>query len=294
MIKTDAPDLPVATAHDSPRPASTAPVVARPEPRWRSLATRAWPPAAVLAILILIWQAAIVIFNIQPYILPGPLETVQGGWAARDDLGVALRVTFVDSLLGLALSIVLGLLIAVLIARFKTLERGLLPYAVVLQTIPIIGIAPLIILWIGTGDVAIVTIALIIAIFPIISSASLGLISTDHNLLNMATIYNATGWQQLVKLRLPNAVPYILAGVRISSGLSVIGAIVGEFFAGTGGAEGGLGDLIQIANRNLQTDELFAAILLSSLLGILIFVAVNAISYLWLRNWHESSARQEN
>jgi NitT/TauT family transport system permease protein len=255
---------------------------------------RAWPPVAVLAVLLLIWQGAIDLFSIQPYIVPGPVETVRGGWAARADLGVALRATFVDSLLGLGLSIVLGLLIALLIARFKTLERGLLPYAVVLQTIPIIGIAPLIILWIGTGDAAIVTMALIIGIFPIISSASLGLISTDHNLLNMAILYNASGWQQLIKLRLPNAVPYILAGVRISSGLAVIGAIVGEFFAGTGGAEGGLGDLIQIANRNLQTDELFAAILLSSLLGILIFVAVNAISYLWLRNWHESSARREN
>jgi NitT/TauT family transport system permease protein len=263
-------------------------------PRWRSMAARVCPPAAVLVILLLVWQGVTVAFNIQPYILPGPLETVQGGWAARDDLGVALRATFVDSLVGLGLSIVLGLLIAMLIARFKVLERGLLPYAVVLQTIPIIGIAPLIILWSGTGDVAIVVIALIIGIFPIISSASLGLISTDHNLLNMATIYNATGWQQLVKLRLPSAVPYILAGVRISSGLAVIGAIVGEFFAGTGGAEGGLGDLIQITNRNLQTDELFAAILLSSLLGILIFVTVNLISYLWLRNWHESSARQEN
>jgi NitT/TauT family transport system permease protein len=265
-----------------------------PPPRWRAVAARVLPPIGVLAILLLIWQGSIWIFGIQSFILPGPLDTVQGGWDARDDLGVALRVTFVDSLIGLGLSIVLGLLIAMAIARFKTLERGILPYAVVLQTIPIIGIAPMIILWIGTGDVAIVIIALIIGIFPIISSASLGLISTDHNLLNMATLYNASGWQQLIKLRLPNAVPYILAGVRISSGLAVIGAIVGEFFAGTGGAEGGLGDLIQIANRNLQTAELFSAILLTSILGILIFSAVNAISYLWLRNWHESSARQEN
>ena len=274
--------------------ATPAPVVTLQRAQWRELAGRVWPPVAVLIVLLLIWQGVIALFNIQPYILPDPVETVQGGWAARDDLGVAVRVTFVDSLLGLALSIVLGLLVALLIARFKTLERGLLPYAVVLQTIPIIGIAPLIILWIGTGDVAIVVIALIIGIFPVISSASLGLISTDHNLLNMATMYNASGWQQLVKLRLPSAVPYILAGVRISSGLAVIGAIVGEFFAGTGGADGGLGDLIQIANRNLETDELFAAILLSSVLGILIFVTVNAISYFWLRNWHESSARQEN
>ncbi|HEY8285452.1 MAG TPA: ABC transporter permease [Chloroflexota bacterium] len=262
--------------------------------RRQAVAARVWPPVAVLVILLLIWQGAIAVFNLQPYILPGPWDTVQGGWAVRSDLGTAVRVTFVDSLLGLAFSIAFGLLIAILIARFKTLERGLLPYAVVLQTIPIIGIAPLIILWIGTGDVAIVVIALIIGIFPIISSASLGLISTDHNLLNMATMYNATGWQQMVKLRLPNAVPYILAGVRISSGLAVIGAIVGEFFAGTGGPEGGLGDLIQIANRNLETAELFAAILLSSIMGIVIFAAVNGISYFWLRNWHESSARREN
>jgi NitT/TauT family transport system permease protein len=258
------------------------------------VATRLLPPLVVLAIFLLVWQGLIVIFRIGPYILPGPVDTITGGWEARDDLGTALLVTVEDSLLGLGLSIALGMLIALLIARFKTLERGLLPYAVVLQTIPIIGIAPLIILWIGTGDMAIALIALIIGIFPIISSASLGLISTDHNLLNMATIYNASGWQQLIKLRLPYAVPFILAGVRISSGLAVIGAIVGEFFAGTGGAGGGLGDLIQIAYRNLLTEELFAAILLSSLLGIAIFTVVNGVSYLWLRNWHESSARREN
>jgi NitT/TauT family transport system permease protein len=289
-MRSDAPGRPAAPARTSPG----ATVIPGPTPRWRAVAARVVPPAAVLVILLLIWQGSIWIFGIQSFILPGPLDTVQGGWDARDDLGVALRVTFVDSLLGLGLSIVLGLLIAMLIARFKTLERGILPYAVVLQTIPIVGIAPMIILWIGTGDVAIITISLIIGIFPIISSASLGLISTDHNLLNMATLYNATGWQQLVKLRLPYAVPYILAGVRISSGLAVIGAIVGEFFAGTGGAEGGLGDLIQITSRLLQTEELFSAILLTAILGIVIFAAVNAISYLWLRNWHESSARQEN
>lgn len=223
-----------------------------------------------------------------------PLEAIQGGWAARDDLGVALVATLVDALIGLALSIVIGLLVAIVITRFKVLERGMLPYATVMQTIPIISIAPLILIWFGTGDVAIVLIALLVAIFPIISNATLGLLSTDHNLLNLATMYNANGWQQLVRLRLPFALPYILAGVRISNGLAVIGVIVGEFFAGTGGPEGGLGYIITITAKNLHMDELFAATLLASLLGVLVFVAINVISYVWLRNWHESSVRREN
>src|SRR5438105_3881364 len=126
-MRPEAPGLSATPSHGNPQPASGA----REEPlaRWRTLAARVLPPVVVLIVLLVIWQGAIAIFNIQPYILPGPLETVRGGWDARDDLGVALRATFVDSLLGLGLSIVLGLLIAMLIARFKTLERGLLPYA---------------------------------------------------------------------------------------------------------------------------------------------------------------------
>lgn len=252
------------------------------------------PPIITLVIVLAAWQVLVMGFQIPSYLAPTPLETIQGGWAARDDLGVALVATLVDSLIGLALSIVLGLLAAIVITRFKALERGLLPYATVLQTIPIISIAPLILIWLGTGDVAIVLIALIVAVFPIVSNATLGLVSTDHNLLNLSTMYNASGWQQLVKLRLPFALPYILAGVRISSGLAVIGVIVGEFFAGTGGPEGGLGYVITVSAKNLQMDELFAATVLASILGILVFVAVNVISYFWLRHWHESSARREN
>ena len=139
-----------------------------------------------------------------------------------------------------------------------------------------------------------ILIALIVAIFPIISNTTMGLLSTDHNLLNLATIYNASGWQQLVKLRLPSALPYILAGVRISSGLCVIGVIVGEWYAGTGGDSGGLGFIISVTARTNVMDELFAATLLTSALGIVVFVVVRIISHLWLRQWHESSLAREN
>lgn len=262
--------------------------------RSRTLLATTLPPAATLVALILIWQALIGIFSIPSYLLPTPWETLQAGWDARDDLRVALTATFVDAGIGLGLSIVIGLCSAFIITRAGVLQRALLPYAVVLQTIPIISIAPLIIIWLGTGDVAIVVITVIVSIFPIISSTTLGLISTDHNLLNLATMYNATVWQQFVKLRLPAALPYALEGVRISSGLCVIGVIVGEFFAGQGGPSGGLGYVITVTSRNLEVAELFAATVLTSLLGIVVYVAVSVISYFWLRNWHESSTVREN
>jgi len=172
--------------------------------------------------------------------------------------------------------------------------RALYPYAVLLQTIPIITISPIIIIVFGTGDPSIVTIAFIVAVFPVISNATLGLTSVDHNLINLFQMYNATSWQQLLRLRLPFALPYILAGLRISSGLAVIGAILGEYFAGTGGTDGGLGYIIQVSMNRMLIDELVAVALLSALLGIAVFTGVGIVSYLTLHRWHESSARREN
>lgn len=262
--------------------------------RVRALAGTIAPPLVVLVLIVAFWQALIAVFGIASYLLPTPGQVAQAAWTYRDDLQAALWNTLRAALIALVLSTLLGLLAAVVITRHKLLERGLLPYATVLQTIPIIAFAPLIIIWMGTGDVAIITIAVVVSVFPIIANATLGLLSTDHNLMNLATMYNAGPWQQLIKLRVPAALPFILTGVRISSGLCVIGAIVGEWFAGTGGDSGGLGYIIQVTDRNLQVDELFAATLLASIMGILVFLAVNALSYLWLHNWHESSIRREN
>lgn len=268
-----------------------------PDGTWRRLARRLGsylPPLIVLVILLGAWQGIVVVGNVPSYLVPSPLVVWQGFLDNSSTLLVAAMYTLRDALAGFALSIVLGVLTAMILAQSRTLERAISPYATMLQTIPIIAIAPIIDLIVGTGEVSVSIVAFIIAVFPIISNTTLGLTSVDHNLLNLFQMYNASRWQLLLKLRLPNALPYLLAGVRISSGLAVIGAFVGEIFAGSGGEEGGLGYIIQIAGTRLQMDVLFAATLLSALLGIAVFVAVNVVNYWILHNWHESAVRREN
>ena len=244
--------------------------------------------------LIAVWQASTVVFTIPPYLLPGPFHMVAGAWDARDDLAAALSHTFKDAMAGFALSVVVGIASAIALSSSTLLYRSLYPYAVLLQTIPIVTISPIIIIRWAPATLRSSSIAFIIAVFPIISNATLGLTSVDHNLINLFQMYNASRWQSLIKMRLPYALPYILAGLRISSGLAVIGAVVGEFFAGSGGADGGLGYIIQVAQNRMLMDELYAAALLSSLLGIAVFAVVGVISYLTLHNWHESAVRREN
>jgi NitT/TauT family transport system permease protein len=252
------------------------------------------PPAVVLVILLGTWQGITVLFNVPSYILPSPVAVAEGFVTNASELLTATYYTLRDALAGFALSIIVGVLIAMILAQSRMLERAISPYATMLQTIPIIAIAPIINLLIGANEAAVSLIAFIIAVFPIISNTTLGLTSVDHNLLNLFQMYNASRWQMLWKLRLPNALPYLLAGVRISSGLAVIGAFVGEVFAGTGGDQGGLGYIILVAGNRMQMDVLIAAALLSAALGIAIFLAVNAVNYWILHNWHESATRREN
>lgn len=240
-----------------------------------------------------VWQLAVTLLNVPRYLLPAPTEIVAVAIARGDDLLTALTSTFVSALLGFGLSIVVGMAAALVMSQSKLLERSLYPYAIMLQTIPVVAIAPLIVIWVGAGMPAVVIISFIISLFPIISNTTAGLTSTDHNLLAMFELYNANWWQRMLKLKLPFALPYIMTGLRISSGLAVIGAIVGEFIAGIGGLRGGLGYLIVSAAGRLEMPYLFASALMSSLLGIIIFVAVSIISARFLRHWHESAIRRE-
>ena len=269
---------------------------ARPEGRrrWARALGLYVPPAIVLVILLGTWQGITVLFNVPSYILPSPVAVAEGFVTNSSDLLTATYYTLRDALAGFALSIIVGVLVATVLAQSKILERAVSPYATMLQTIPIIAIAPIINLLIGANEAGVSLIAFIIAVFPIISNTTLGLTSVDHNLLNLFQMYNASRWQLLWKLRLPNSLPYLLAGVRISSGLAVIGAFVGEVFAGTGGEQGGLGYIILVAGNRMQMDVLFAAALLSAALGIAVFLAVNAVNFWILHNWHESATRREN
>jgi NitT/TauT family transport system permease protein len=259
-------------------------------------------------VFVIVWQVLATAFQVPHYILPKPTDIVASlqGEQAAILLG-AMWTSFLSAICGYLLAITVGLLAALIMTQNKLLERSLYPYAIMLQTIPIVAIAPIIVIYAGTdlvplgvgplkiGDVTkpVVIIAFIIALFPIISNATAGLTSTDHNLLTMFELYNANWWQRMWKLRLPAATPYIMTGLRISAGLAVIGAIVGEFIAGIGGSRGGLGYVIVSFANRLQMAPLFASALASSLLGIIIFIAVSQLSARFLRHWHESAVRRE-
>jgi NitT/TauT family transport system permease protein len=275
---------------------ATPPTSAQPRLPWSGLvgaARNTLPPIGAFVVFVVVWQAAVGLLGVPRYLLPAPTEIVAAWVENRATLLGALTSTFMSALLGFGMSIVVGMAAALVMAQSKLLERSLYPYAIMLQTIPIVAIAPLIVIWVGAGMPAVVIIAFLISLFPIISNTTAGLTSTDHNLVSMFELYNASWWQRMVKLKLPAAVPYIMTGLRISSGLAVIGAIVGEFIAGIGGLRGGLGYVIITAANQLRMPYLFASALTSSLLGILIFIGVSLVSAHFLRHWHESAVRRD-
>jgi NitT/TauT family transport system permease protein len=170
----------------------------------------------------------------------------------------------------------------------------LYPYAVVLQVVPVVAVAPIIVLWFSFSTTSIVVVAFMIAVFPMLNNTLLGLRSTDRNQLDLFRLHKAGAWKTYIKLRMPSAMPHIIAGARISAGLAVIGAIVGEFFIGQGGSQGGLGVQITYAQAQLQTSLLFAEVAVATFLGVLFFLVVTAVGHLYLRNWHESVVAVED
>ncbi|MEB3357986.1 MAG: ABC transporter permease [Synechococcales bacterium] len=252
-------------------------------------------PLAVGLLVLVIWEMLVRVAGIPPYLLPGPIQVFQALVQDWGDLFPALLITLQIMLAAFGAAIASGLLIAILFAQSKWIERSFFPYAVVLQTTPIVAIAPLIIIWLRNNTfAALVVCAWIIALFPIISNTTIGLNSADHHLLDLFKLYKASRWQTLIYLRLPSAMPYFLGGLRISGGLALIGAVVAEFVAGTGGARSGIAYQILISSYNLQIPRMFAALAMTTLLGVLIFVALTLLSDFALRHWHESAIKREN
>lgn len=268
------------------------------EPRILGLPASAWPrilaPIAIGVVTLGLWELAVRWNGIPSYILPGPLligQTLVADWGTLSgSLWITLRITF----LALAAAVAIGVTLAVLFTQSKWLEMSLLPYAVILQVTPIVAIAPLIIIWAGDVNLALLICAWIVAFFPILSNTILGLNSADHNLVNLFELYGATRWQTMRHLKLPAALPYFLAGLKISGGLALIGAVVAEFVAGTGGSASGLAYRILEAGYQLKIPRVFAALLMISLSGIAIFLVTSWISHLLLRRWHESALKREN
>lgn len=253
------------------------------------------PPIVAFILLIAVWIGVIRWRNISRFLLPTPGDVLLSMTDNHVELLTALRATAQDAFFGLALSIMIGVLLAIVMSQSRLLERAIFPYTTLAQTIPIFAIAPLIDNAVGGGHTAIVLVALIIAVFPMIANTALGLSSVDNNQINLFRMYNANRWQELIHLRLPFAIPYILTGIRVSSGLTIIGAIVGQVLLGNGGPDaGGLGFEIQYAAHNGDYAWLFAAALIAALLGIVVFIVLGALGNLALRNWHESAIHHEN
>jgi NitT/TauT family transport system permease protein len=267
------------------------------DPVYLGLTAEGWfrilAPALLGVLALGAWEWAVRANEVPSYILPGPVEiwaTLLRDWHTLSvSLGVTLQITFA----ALVVAATLGLLLAVLFAQSRIIELSLFPYAVILQVTPIVAIAPLIIIWVDDIRVALLICAWIVAFFPILSNTTIGLNSADHNLVDLFRLYRASRWQVLTRLRLPSAMPFFLAGLKISGGLALIGAIVAEFVAGTGGRSSGLAYRILESGYQLQIPRMFAALLLVSLTGVAIFLAMSLVSHLALRSWHESAMRRE-
>ena len=258
--------------------------------RLKTLVVGVLPPLATFVVVIVVWDVVALWFRMPAYLLPRPGRVAAVAWEKGPELALATRVTAAGALAGLGLSTAGGCLVAFAFSQSSIIRRGLFPYAIFLQTIPIVAIAPLVIIWFGNGFASVVVVAFIISLFPIITSTTTGLLSVDPNLVDLFRVHGATRWQTLWRLRLPNAVPYLVTGVKTSCGLSVIGAIVGEFFAGYGGRAFGLGYLINQTKDQLKTDYLFAAIGASTLLGVALFATVSLVGDTILARWHVAAA----
>jgi NitT/TauT family transport system permease protein len=251
-------------------------------------AWRYFAPFVVGVAVLLLWQGLVQVYQVPSYLVPSPLlvlRTLIQDWGL---LSASLLVTLRITLLALLAAVVLGVLLAFLFVQSRVIEASLFPYAILLQVTPIVAIAPLIIIWVKNPTGALVICATIVAIFPVISNTTLGLRSVDPDLLDLFRLSRATRWQMLARLRIPSALPYFFAGLRVSSGLALIGAVVAEFVAGTGGTASGLAYQILLAGLNLNIPRLFASLLLITLAGVALYLLVTLLSRRALRHWHES------
>jgi len=246
------------------------------------------PPILVLILFLSIWTIGAKLYDMA-FLLPGPMLVAQAFVTDIDMVIEGATITFREALIGYLLAITLGVIVATTMSLSKILERSLYPYAILLQTVPVVAVAPLIVLWFGFEEKSVIIVSLIISLFPIINNTLLGLKSTSINLVELFDMHDASKFESFFKLRFPAAIPNIIAGMRISAGLSVIGAIVGEFIIGSGSEGGGLGVQIIYAQAELETPLVMALILSATTLGFLFFMTVSTIGHLLMRKWHESA-----
>ncbi len=249
-------------------------------------------PFFALTLGLVAWEAVVRYYGVPPYILPAPslvILTLLKDWST---LSGSLVVTLSTTFEALAAAVVGGVAVAIIFAQWRWVERAFFPFAVAMQVTPIVAIAPLLLIYLNSST-AVLVVAFLVAFFPILANTTLGLSSADRNLTDLFHLYRASRWQQLIWLRLPSALPYFLAGLRIGGGLALIGAIVAEIAAGSAGQGAGLAYRIVESGFRLNIPRMFAALLLISASGITIYLLLSALSYLLLRRWHESAQGRE-
>lgn len=250
-------------------------------------------PVIMGVVFLFAWEAFVRIGEVPVYILPGPLRIAARLWEDWDTLSDSLLVTLAITFAALAAAILVGGGLAILFAQSKWIEASLFPYAVILQVTPIVAIAPLILIYVRNTELALLICAWIVAFFPILSNTTLGLNSADPNFLDLMQLYRAKRWQVLWYLRLPGAMPYFLGGLKIAGGLSLIGAVVAEFTAGTATGGTGLAYRILESSYRLDIPRMYAGLVLLSGTGIVIFAGFSALSWVVLHRWHDSAAKRE-
>jgi NitT/TauT family transport system permease protein len=266
-----------------------------PDPRdanRRDAALRIVLPIIVLGLVVLAWELAVRLTDTPDYEVPGPRRVFEALVSDWDVLSASLLVTLTTTFEALGLAIIGGIALAILFSQSRLVEYSLYPYAVILQVTPVVAIAPLLLIYLPQ-PAAVLACAWIVAFFPVLANTTLGLNSVDRNLVDLFTLYGASRVQVLLHLRLPAALPAMLAGVRIAGGLSLIGAVVAEIAAGSAGAGSGLAFRIAESGYRLMVPRMFAALLLLSVAGIAIFFVLSLLSHAALHRWHESALAPE-
>lgn len=233
-----------------------------------------------------VWHLVVVGFDLPKILLPTPWQVAQALWLERVALTRGFLSTAAAGCLGLLASSIVGFFVAILFSQSRVLRSAMYPYVVFLQTVPIVAIAPLLIIWSGYHFHTVVLVSAIISFFPIVSNVTAGLLSVPPDLVDLFRLYGAGRLQTLVRLRIPSAINEFVLGLRISVGLAVIGAVVGDFFVGFGLSEyGGLGSMMLLWQNRARTDALIAAVLVSTLLGVVLLLVVNVTARALLHRW---------
>ncbi|EMI18457.1 binding-protein-dependent transport system inner membrane component [Rhodopirellula maiorica SM1] len=254
-------------------------------PAWKSVVLSVASVVAGALVLLTMWTGVIWYFELPPILLPSPNQVLSTAMQERKSLLRGTYVTGLAATVGLVSAVVIGCVISIAFSQSRSIRKAFFPYVVFLQTVPIVAIAPLLITWSGYQFRTVVIVTVIVCLFPIVNSVTEGLLAIQTDLNDMFRLYGASRTQRLLKLQLPTAVPYLMLGTKTSSGLAVIGAIVAEFFVGNGSNYDGLGTLMTGWQGFQRTDALIAAIFASTLLGLLLFGAVNLLAITVFARW---------